>query len=35
MKFPGGFDVLENWWIIGVAAFLYAVEFFRRQNPVC
>jgi len=32
-KLPGGLDVLDNWWIIGVAAFLYAVEFFADKVP--
>jgi hypothetical protein len=32
-KLPGGLDVLDNWWIIGVAAFLYAVEFFADKIP--
>ncbi len=26
--FPGGLNVLDNWWIIGVAGLLYAIEFF-------
>ena len=30
---PGGLNVLDNWWIIGVAAFLYAVEFFADKIP--
>ena len=30
---PGGLDVLDNWWIIGVAGFLYAVEFFADKIP--
>ncbi len=30
---PGGLDVLDNWWIIGIAAFLYAVEFFADKVP--
>lgn len=30
---PGGLDVLGNWWIIGVAAFLYAIEFFADKIP--
>lgn len=30
---PGGLDVLDNWWIIGIAAFLYAVEFFADKIP--
>ena len=33
IKLPGGLDVLDNWWIIGVAAFLYAVEFFADKIP--
>jgi hypothetical protein len=32
-KLPGGLDVLDNWWIIGVAAGLYAVEFFADKIP--
>ena len=32
-KLPGGLDLLDNWWIIGVAAFLYAVEFFADKIP--
>jgi hypothetical protein len=32
-KLPGGLDVLDNWWIIGVAAFLYSVEFFADKIP--
>jgi len=32
-KLPGGHDVLDNWWIIGVAGFLYAVEFFADKIP--
>jgi hypothetical protein len=30
---PGGLDVLDNWWIIGVAGFLYLVEFFADKIP--
>ena len=30
---PGGLDALDNWWIIGVAAFLYMVEFFADKIP--
>ena len=33
VKLPGGLDVLDNWWIIGVAGFLYAVEFFADKVP--
>ncbi|PYT01499.1 MAG: DUF4126 domain-containing protein [Acidobacteria bacterium] len=32
-KLPGGLDVLDNWWIIGVAGFLYLVEFFADEIP--
>ena len=32
-KLPGGLDVLDNWWIIGVAGGLYAVEFFADKVP--
>lgn len=32
-KLPGGLDVLDNWWIIGVAGGLYAVEFFADKIP--
>jgi hypothetical protein len=32
-KLPGGLDALDNWWIIGVAAFLYLVEFFADKIP--
>ena len=30
---PGGLDALDNWWIIGIAGFLYAVEFFADKIP--
>jgi hypothetical protein len=33
VKLPGGLDVLDNWWIIGFAAGLYAVEFFADKIP--
>jgi hypothetical protein len=33
VKLPGGLDVLGNWWIIGFAAGLYAVEFFADKIP--
>jgi hypothetical protein len=33
VKLPGGLDVLDNWWIIGIAGFLYAVEFFADKIP--
>lgn len=32
-KLPGGLDVLDNWWIIGVAGFLYSIEFFADKIP--
>lgn len=32
-KLPGGLDVLDNWWIIGVAAFLYSIEFVADKVP--
>jgi hypothetical protein len=32
-KLPGGLDALDNWWIIGVAAGLYLVEFFADKIP--
>ena len=32
-KLPGGLDVLDNWWIIGVATGLYAIEFFADKIP--
>ena len=33
VKLPGGLDVLDNWWIIGVAGGLYIVEFFADKIP--
>lgn len=30
---PGGLDALDNWWIIGIAGFLYLVEFFADKIP--
>jgi hypothetical protein len=32
-KLPMGLTVLDNWWIIGIAAFLFAVEFFADKIP--
>lgn len=32
-RLPGGLDGLDNWWIIGVALFLYAVEFVADKVP--
>ncbi len=33
VKLPGGLEVLDNWWIIGVAGGLYIVEFFADKIP--
>ncbi|MEO8074593.1 MAG: DUF4126 domain-containing protein, partial [Acidobacteriota bacterium] len=30
---PGGLDVLDNWWIIGIGGFLYGIEFFADKIP--
>lgn len=30
---PGGLEVLDNWWIIGIAAGLYVVEFVADKVP--
>ncbi|MEP6924692.1 MAG: DUF4126 domain-containing protein [Pyrinomonadaceae bacterium] len=32
-KLPGGLEILDNWWIIGIAAGLYAVEFVADKVP--
>jgi hypothetical protein len=32
-RLPGGLEALENWWVIGVALGLYAVEFFADKIP--
>jgi len=32
-KLPGGLDILDNWWIIGVAGVLYLIEFFADKIP--
>ena len=32
-KLPGGLEVLDNWWIIGIAGGLYLVEFFADKIP--
>jgi hypothetical protein len=32
-KLPGGLEVLDNWWIIGIAGGLYVVEFFADKIP--
>lgn len=33
IKMPGGLDALDNWWIIGIAGFLYVVEFVADKVP--
>src|SRR5215203_2388236 len=33
VKLPGGLDVLDNWWIIGIAGGLYVIEFFADKVP--
>jgi hypothetical protein len=32
-RLPGGLDALDNWWVIGVALGLYAVEFVADKVP--
>lgn len=32
-KLPGGLEVLDNWWIIGIAAGLYLIEFVADKVP--
>src|ERR1043165_7397920 len=32
-KLPGGLDALDNWWIIGIAAGLYIIEFVADKIP--
>jgi hypothetical protein len=32
-QLPGGLQVLDNWIIIGIALFLYAIEFFADKIP--
>lgn len=33
VKLPGGLDSLDNWWIIGIAAGLYIIEFVADKVP--
>jgi hypothetical protein len=33
IRLPGGLDVLDNWWIIGVAGGLYLIEFVADKVP--
>lgn len=32
-RLPGGLEVLDNWWIIGIASFLYLIEFVADKVP--
>lgn len=32
-QLPGGLEVLDNWWIIGAALFLYSIEFVADKIP--
>jgi hypothetical protein len=32
-RLPGGLEVLDNWWVIGIAAFLYSIEFIADKVP--
>ena len=32
-KLPGGLDALDNWWIIGISAGLYVIEFAADKIP--
>ncbi|MDQ3253008.1 MAG: DUF4126 domain-containing protein [Acidobacteriota bacterium] len=32
-RLPGGLDALDNWWVIGIALALYAVEFVADKVP--
>ena len=34
LKLPGELDVVTNWWVIGVALFMFAVEFVADKIPV-
>lgn len=33
IKLPGGLEILDNWWIIGAAGFLYLIEFVADKIP--
>ena len=33
IKLPGGLEVLDNWWIIGIACGLYLIEFIADKIP--
>jgi hypothetical protein len=32
-KLPGGLHVLDNWWVIGIAAFFFVIEFVADKVP--
>ena len=34
LKLPGELDVVTNWWVIGVALFLFVVEFIADKVPL-
>lgn len=34
LKLPGELDVVTNWWVIGVALFMFVVEFIADKIPV-
>lgn len=34
LKLPGELEVLTNWWVIGIALFLFVVEFVADKIPV-
>jgi hypothetical protein len=34
LKLPGELDVVTNWWVIGVALFLFVIEFIADKVPV-
>ncbi|MEK6337462.1 MAG: DUF4126 domain-containing protein [Acidobacteriota bacterium] len=34
LKLPGELDVLTSWWVIGIASFLFIVEFIADKIPV-
>ncbi len=33
IKLPGGLEILDNWWIIGIAGGLYLIEFVADKVP--
>src|SRR4029450_5339222 len=34
LKLPGELDVVTNWWVIGVALFLFVIEFVADTNQI-